>query len=159
VAKYTVSNLWGWLVTLLYVVGAAYLVYLTYTYAMAVFAQWADQTMLTQLMIVVVTLLGVVNVGLLAWVANFVVRKMLGGGNLPLVTLAGLVFFAFLDWLLIEWFFDPGYLYGIGWQNSTSMLFMIIMYALAAAIFYGFSAYRKGQGIDIDKVYKEIPVE
>ncbi len=48
---------------------------------------------------------------------------------------------------------------GIGWQNSTSMLFMIIMYALAAAIFFGFSAYRKRQGIDVDKVYKEIPVE
>ena len=78
---------------------------------------------------------------------------------MPLVTLSGLLFFGFLDWLLIEWFFDPGYLYGIGWQNSTSMLFMIIMYALAAAIFFGFSAYRKRQGIDVDKVYKEIPVE
>jgi hypothetical protein len=30
---------------------------------------------------------------------------------------------------------------------------------LAAAIFFGFSAYRRGQGIEIDKVYKEIPVE
>jgi hypothetical protein len=39
------------------------------------------------------------------------------------------------------------------------MVFMIIMYALAAAIYFGFSAYRKKQGIDVDKVYKEIPVE
>jgi hypothetical protein len=39
------------------------------------------------------------------------------------------------------------------------MLFMVFNYALAAAIFYGFSAYRKRQGIDVDKVYKEIPVE
>jgi hypothetical protein len=39
------------------------------------------------------------------------------------------------------------------------MVFMIIMYGLAAAIYYGFSAYRRKQGIDVDKVYKEIPVE
>ena len=159
IGKYKVQAWLGWLVTALYVVGAAYLVFLTYNYAMAVFAQWADQTMLTQLMIVVVTVLGIANVGLLAWVAYFLVRKMMGSAQMPVVTLSGLVFFAFLDWLLVEWFFDPGYLYGIGWQNSTSMLFMIIMYGLAAAIFYGFSAYRKRQGIDVDKVYKEIPVE
>jgi len=39
------------------------------------------------------------------------------------------------------------------------MIFMFFCYALAAAIFYGFNAYRRKQGIDIDKVYKEIPVE
>lgn len=39
------------------------------------------------------------------------------------------------------------------------MVFMVIMYALAAAIYFGFSAFRKKQGIDVDKVYKEIPVE
>ncbi len=110
-------------------------------------------------MMLVVIVLGVLNVILLAWVAYYVIRKMTASAAMPLVTLSGLIFFAFLDWLLIEWFFDPGYLYGIGWQNSTSMLFMIIMYGLAAAIFFGFSSYRKRQGIDVDKVYKEIPVE
>ena len=89
----------------------------------------------------------------------FVGRKLLAGDKIPLMVGAGVIFFAFLDWLLVVWFWDPGYLYGIGWQNSTSMLFMIIMYALAAAIYFGFSAYRRGQGIDVDKVYKEIPVE
>ncbi len=33
------------------------------------------------------------------------------------------------------------------------------IYGLAGAIFYGFSVYRKRQGIDVDKIYKEIPVE
>ena len=42
---------------------------------------------------------------------------------------------------------------------GTSMVFMIIMYALAAAIYFGFSAYRRRQGIDVDKVYQAIPVE
>jgi hypothetical protein len=159
IAKYKVPGWLGWVVTLAYVAAAAFFAYLTYKYGMAIFAQWADQTLLTQLMIVVVIVLGVVNIGLLAWVAYFIIRKMMGSAEMPLVTLSGLLFFGFLDWLLIEWFFDPGYLYGIGWQNSTSMLFMIFMYALAAVIFLGFSSYRKRQGIDVDKVYKEIPVE
>jgi len=159
VAKFKMPGWLSWLVTLLYVVGAGYLLYQTYNYAGQVFAQWADQTGLTQAMIVVVALLSVVNAALLIWVAVFVLRKVLSGEMLPLVTVAGLVFFAFLDWLLIEWLWDPGYLYGIGWQNSTSMLFMLVMYGLAGAIFYGFSVYRKRQGIDVDKVYKEIPVE
>jgi hypothetical protein len=159
IARYTTQSWLTWLVTLLYVVGAGYLIYRTYQLAQQVFAQWGDQTGLTQLMILVVAVLGVVNVVLLVWVAYYVIRKLLAGEKFPLVTVAGLVFFAFLDWLLIEWFWDPSYLYGIGWQNTTSMLFMIIMYVLAAAIFFGFSAYRRRQGIDIDKVYKEIPVE
>lgn len=159
IASYRAAGWLGWLVTALFVAASAYLVYLTYNYTLAIFGQWAEQTLLTQLMMAVVVVLGVVNMGLLAWVAYYIVRKLGGGDRLPLVSVSGLAFFAFLDWLLIEWFFDPGYLYGIGWQNSTSMLFMIFMYALAAAIFYGFSAYRRRQGIDIDKVYKEIPVE
>ena len=159
IAKYKMPAWLSGAATLLYVVGAGYLIYRTYQLALQVFAQWGDQTGLTQMMIAVVAILGVVNTVLLIWVAYFVIRKLLAGQKFPLVTVAGLIFFAFLDWLLIEWFFDPGYLYGIGWQNTTSMVFMIIMYALAAAIYFGFSAYRRKQGIDIDKVYKEIPVE
>lgn len=159
IARFIMPSWLSWLVTVLYVVSAGYLVYLTYDYAGQVFAQWADQTGLTQAMILIIALLSVVNVVMLAYVAIFVGRKVLAGEKLPLITVAGLIFFAFLDWLLVVWFWDPGYLYGIGWQNSTSMVFMIIMYALAAAIYFGFSAYRKRQGIDVDKVYKEIPVE
>jgi basic amino acid/polyamine antiporter, APA family len=159
IARYIMPSWLSWLVTLLYVVAAGYLVYLTYNYAGQVFAQWGDQTGLTQAIIVLIAALSVVNVVMLAYVAVFIGRKVLAGERLPLITTAGLVFFAFLDWLLVVWFWDPGYLYGIGWQNSTSMVFMIIMYGLAAAIYFGFSAYRKQQGIDVTKVYKEIPVE
>jgi len=159
IAKYAFPTWLNWIVMLLFVVGAGYLVYLTFGYAQAVFAQWGDQTGLTQAMIALITLLSLVNIALLVYLVVFVGRKMLAGERVPLIAAAGLIFFAFLDWLLVAWFWDPGYLYGIGWQNSTSMLFMIIMYALAAAIYYGFSAYRRKQGIDVDKVYQEIPVE
>jgi hypothetical protein len=84
---------------------------------------------------------------------------------MPLVTLGGLVFFLFLDWLLVEWFWDPHVvpfdfpLYGIGWKNASSMLFMIFNYVLAAVIYFGFSFARRRQGIDVNKVYQNIPVE
>jgi APA family basic amino acid/polyamine antiporter len=159
IAKILMPGWLNWIVTIAFSVGALYLIYLMYNYAGQVFAQWPDQTSLARLMIVVVAALSVVNVVLLVWVAYYLIRKVVSGELFPLVTIAAAVFFAFLDWLLIEWLWDPGYLYGIGWQNATSMLFMIIMYALAAVIYFGFSAYRRGQGIDVDKVYKEIPVE
>jgi amino acid transporter len=159
IAKYSTPAWVGWIVTLLYAVAAVYLIYRTATLGLQVFAGFADLALLTKLMVALIAVLSVVNAVLLVWVLYFVGKRLLGGEKLPLVVVSGLIFFAFLDWLLVEWFWDPGYLYGIGWQNDISMLFMVIMYALAAAIFYGFSAYRRRQGIDIDKVYKEIPVE
>jgi len=36
---------------------------------------------------------------------------------------------------------------------------MGILYATAAAIYFGFKAYRKKSGLDLDKVHEEIPVE
>jgi amino acid transporter len=159
IARYTLPSWVSWIIMALYTVTTGYLLYLMSDYAGQVYAQWADQTGLTQAMIVLITLLSVFNAGLLVYLVVYVGRKLLAGEKIPLMVGAGLIFFAFLDWLLVVWFWDPGYLYGIGWQNSTSMMFMIIMYVLAAAIYFGFSAYRKSQGIDVNKVYKEIPVE
>jgi hypothetical protein len=57
-------------------------------------------------------------------------------------------------------------LYGIGYsinengyKNGTSLIYMGVMYLLAAAIYFGFKSYRKRGGIDLDKVHAEIPVE
>jgi amino acid transporter len=159
IARFSLPAWLNWIVYGLFVVGAGYLIYRMYDYGMQVLAQWGDQTGLTQAMIAVIAILSVVNAAVLVYFVVFVGRKALAGEKLPLVVTTGLVFFAFLDWLLVEWFWDPLYFYGIGWQNSTSMVFMLIMYGLAAAIFFGFSSYRRRQGIDVDKVYKEIPVE
>lgn len=82
--------------------------------------------------------------------------KVLG---VPLITVAGVIFLAFLLFLLYEWLIDPGQLYGISYRNTSSVIYMLAMYVLAAVIYFGFRAYRKRQGIDIDKVYQEIPVE
>ena len=159
IARYIMPSWLSWLVTVLFVGAAGYLIWLTVNLGGQVFAVFGEQTLLTKAIIALLAILSVGNAALLVYVVAFVGQKVLAGQKLPLITVAGLVFFAFLDWLLLVWFWDPGYLYGIGWQNSTSMVFMIIMYALAAAIYFGFSSYRKRQGIDVDKVYKEIPVE
>jgi basic amino acid/polyamine antiporter, APA family len=87
--------------------------------------------------------------------------KLLG---IPLITIAGVIFGAFLVFLLVEWIFDPFLngspgLYGISILNKNSVLFMAFNYILALAIYLGFKYYRKSKGIDIDKVHKEIPVE
>jgi hypothetical protein len=101
----------------------------------------------------------VINAVLLLWILYYVGKRILAGEEMPLITFAGLIFLPFLVWLMVDWIWDPNLLYGIGWQNSSSILFMFGNYILAAVIFYGFNYYRRRQGIDVDKVYKEIPVE
>lgn len=89
--------------------------------------------------------------------------KILG---IPLITVSGVIFGGFLVFLLYQWLFDPNALYGIGYsvnpngyKNGTSLVFMGVLYGIAAAIYWGFKAYRKRAGIDLDKVHAEIPVE
>jgi APA family basic amino acid/polyamine antiporter len=79
--------------------------------------------------------------------------------GIPLITIAGIIFGAFLVFLLYEWLIDPMGLYGIGLANTSSVIYMLAMYLLALVIYLGFKAYRRRQGINIDKIYQEIPVE
>jgi len=79
--------------------------------------------------------------------------------GLPLITVSGVIFGAFLCFLLYEWIIDPKQLYGISYRNTSSVIYMGAMYVLALALYFGFKLFRKRQGIDIDKIYEEIPVE
>jgi len=79
--------------------------------------------------------------------------------GIPLITVAGVIFGAFLVFLLYQWFIDPLALYGIGLANTSSVIFMAVMYLTALVIYVGFRNYRKREGINIDKIYQEIPVE
>jgi hypothetical protein len=119
---------------------------------------------LTWFVVVILSLVTIVNAVILIWILLQVVKGVTASKAMPLVTMAGLIFLGFLDWLLVVWFWDPptadGFAsYAIGWSNGSSMVFMLINYIVAAAIYFGFSAYRRRQGIQIEKVYKEIPVE
>lgn len=79
--------------------------------------------------------------------------------GIPLITVSGVIFGGFLVFLLYQWIFDPNGLYGIGISNTSSVIYMLSMYVLAAVIYFGFKSARKRQGIDMDKVQAEIPVE
>ncbi|MGH2523313.1 MAG: APC family permease, partial [Anaerolineales bacterium] len=86
--------------------------------------------------------------------------------GVPLITVAGVIFAAFLIFLLYQWLLDPNALYGIGYsinpngfKNGTSLVFMGVMYLLAIVIYAGARYYRKSQGVDLGLVYKEIPAE
>jgi APA family basic amino acid/polyamine antiporter len=79
--------------------------------------------------------------------------------GIPLITVAGVIFGGFLAFLLYQWLFDPNGLYGIGLSNISSVIYMLAMYLLALVIYLGFKWWRRREGIDIDKIYEEIPVE
>lgn len=167
ISQYKTPSALGWLVMILYAIAAVYLIVTSFGYMQSVLgglsAIGADGW--TWFIVIVVSLLTVVNAVLLLWILYYVGSRLVKGELLPLVTTSGLVFLAFLDWLLIEWLWDPHVppfdfpLYAIGWSNVSSMLFMLFNYLLAAAIYFGFNLYRRRQGIDVEKVYKEIPVE
>ena len=167
ISKYKMPTWLGQVVTVLFAAGAVYLIYASFSYAITVLTNLGaiQASGLTWVIVLLVALLTVINAGVLVYLVYYVGKRIFGGDLMPLVTLAGLVFFFFLDWLLVEWFWDPHVppfdfpYYAIGWSNISSMVFMIFNYGLAAVIYFGFSAYRRRQGIDVDKVYKEIPVE
>jgi basic amino acid/polyamine antiporter, APA family len=79
--------------------------------------------------------------------------------GVPLISVAGVIFAAFLIFLIYQWLIDPNGLYGIGYQNTSSMIFVGSLYMMAALIYFGFRGYRQREGLDIEKVYQAIPVE
>jgi basic amino acid/polyamine antiporter, APA family len=82
--------------------------------------------------------------------------KVLG---IPLITVAGVIFLAFLLFLLYQWLIDPNGLYGIGLSNTSSMVFMLAMYGIAVIIYIVARTYRRQRGVSLDMLYKEIPAE
>ena len=76
-------------------------------------------------------------------------------GPLPLISLAGLVFAAFLGYLLYEWLVDPSDLFGISWRNATSLVFLAAMYALAALLYLGLRGLGKKPASDIDAIFED----
>jgi len=77
-------------------------------------------------------------------------------GRIPLVSILGAVYLGFLLAIFWLWAVDP--IYGI--NAPESIPFGVGMYILAAAIFLSFKYYRKKkEGIELERVFEEIPVE
>jgi amino acid transporter len=75
--------------------------------------------------------------------------------GIPLVTVAASLFSLFLVFCLFKWLTDDTY----GINNGQSLIYMLILYAIALGIYVGFRLLRRAQGMDLNMVYDEIPEE
>ncbi len=78
--------------------------------------------------------------------------KILG---IPWIVVAGVIFGGFLVWNIYMWLTQS--VYGI--NNIMSGIFMGALYVIGIVIYFVSKALRRKQGIDLDMVYKNIPVE
>jgi APA family basic amino acid/polyamine antiporter len=115
---------------------------------------------LDAVLVIAITFLGsTVSAALLPWLkpdiynASPIARYRVLG--LPLITVAAVAFGAFLIFCLLEWFFNNTY----GVNNPQSLVYMLILYAVALGIYVGFRLLRRAQGMDLRMVYDEIPEE
>jgi amino acid transporter len=76
-------------------------------------------------------------------------------GPLPLITLAAILFLAYLGYCIYKWLQDGVY----GSNNHGSLIYMGCLYGVALAIYVVSRIVRRRQGMDLGMVYKEIPVE
>lgn len=76
-------------------------------------------------------------------------------GKIPLITISGIIGFAFLLWVMYMWAVDSTY----GVNSPLSALYLLANYIGALMVYYISKWYRRRQGIELDFLYKEIPVE
>jgi hypothetical protein len=109
-------------------------------------------------LVIAITFLGsTVSAALMPWLkpdiynASPIARYRILG--VPLITAVATAFGVFLVFCIYQWFFND--LYGV--NNGQSMIYMLILYAVALAIYVGFRVLRRAQGMDLKMVYDEIP--
>jgi basic amino acid/polyamine antiporter, APA family len=76
-------------------------------------------------------------------------------GPVPLVPIAGLITLGFLGWTIVKWLTDDQY----GLSSTDSFIYMGSLYGLALAVYGVARLIRWRQGIDLRRVYREIPAE
>jgi APA family basic amino acid/polyamine antiporter len=75
--------------------------------------------------------------------------------GIPLVTVSAVLFAAFLIFCLFRWMTDATY----GVNNPQSLIYMLVLYGVALAMYVVFRLVRRAQGMDLNMVYDEIPEE
>lgn len=77
-------------------------------------------------------------------------------GKVPTLSIAGLIWIIFTIIALYIFATEPRVFFVSGW---IAWAFLIGMYALALLFYLGYKLYRGRQGINVNLLYKEIPVE
>lgn len=73
------------------------------------------------------------------------------------ITIASLIISVILAYTIYLWLTDA--LYGIGVGNTNSIIFLGVLYGLAAIVYVAARLYRRSQGVDLDAIHAEIPAE
>ncbi len=77
--------------------------------------------------------------------------------GIPAITVAGAVTVVVLGLTIWAWLSSA--LYGIGVGNPSSIIYLGVLYGLAVVVYVAAWLYRRSQGIDLDAIHSEIPVE
>jgi amino acid transporter len=75
--------------------------------------------------------------------------------GIPLITVSAALFAVFLIFCFYQWLSRDVYQV----NNPASLVYMLVLYAVAIGLYVGFRLYRRFQGIDLNMVYGEIPEE
>jgi hypothetical protein len=79
--------------------------------------------------------------------------------GIPWMAVVAALYSIFLAFNIVLWLYDPTNTYGVGYKNGSSLIFMGILYVAAIVIWIIAWAVRKRQGMALEAVAKEIPVE
>ncbi|MEY2534638.1 MAG: hypothetical protein QOF29_2548 [bacterium] len=128
----------------------------------ALYAYWgefATYTLDATLVVAVMYLGTTIAAGLLPWRAKRLYEASPLArwkvGPIPMVTLTAGIFSAFLLFNLVLWFKDDVY----GVNNAKSLIYLVILYGLAIAIYVVSRMVHRSRGVSLSKVQSEIPVE
>jgi amino acid transporter len=76
-------------------------------------------------------------------------------GTVPLITVASVLATPFIAYLIWRTFVDQTY----GAAQTISIVVNIVVIVVAIVWFFAARAYRKSRGVDVDRQFKEIPIE
>ena len=140
-------------VALLFIMIPALIVSVLYSYSADIRALTLDATL-----VIAVTFLGsTIAATILPWYKPRIFDNSPVAHLRLLISGAGLITSIILAWTIYLWLTDP--LYGIGVGNTNSIIFLGILYGLAALVYVGARLYRRSQGVDLDAIHAEIPAE
>jgi basic amino acid/polyamine antiporter, APA family len=141
------------IVALLFIMIPAVIVSIAYSYSADVRALTLDATL-----VIAVTFLGsTIAATILPWYKPRIFDNSPVAHLKMVISGAGLITSIILAWTIYLWLSDP--LYGIGVGNTNSIIFLGILYGLAALLYVGARIYRRSQGVDLDAIHAEIPAE
>jgi amino acid transporter len=82
-----------------------------------------------------------------------------GLAGIPWMSILAAIYAVFMGWNIYMFIWDPLGAYAVGYKNKASFIFMLSLYGIAAVVWLVSYFVRKGQGMELEAVAKEIPVE